>query len=508
MDRASIIKVIALMVTGFGIGIDFTGALILVPAIENSFDADITSTQWVLNIYALFFAMTMVAGGRMGDMFGHRRMMLIGLSIFLFSSVMCFVSPSLDFLIASRALQGIGAGCVWPCTLAFGATKVSKPEHRAMIMGLILAGVTTGNVFGPMISGMAVSFGDWRMFFLANVVFSTISMVTALVLMERETQHKKDEHLDFAGMGLLSFAVLLLLYGLDVGADWGWTSVPLLMLFFVSAVLFFFFPMVEKRVKEPLLMPQMMQNREFRITLGLNMFNVSAAFVGLLYFPQYMQKVLGWSVFHSALGLAPLTVLLAVGSIVSGTLYNDFGPKRLLFWGYLIATVGAVSIVVMPSGLGYFQILPGMAMIGLGATLTVGPSGTAAVCAVKPERAGLVGGLSFMTHLVYGAISVACATAIMYVTSLSSLGKRLSADGINMSEADQRAINGGTLTTDSAKAVMSKLSSAEAESVKSAIATAFDTGMNMAFVFAAISVSVGVVLATMLDEDKLRSVES
>ncbi|WP_171125665.1 MULTISPECIES: MFS transporter [unclassified Ruegeria] len=508
MDRASIIKVIALMVTGFGIGIDFTGALILVPAIENSFDADITSTQWVLNIYALFFAMTMVAGGRMGDMFGHRRMMLIGLSIFLFSSVMCFVSPSLDFLIASRALQGIGAGCVWPCTLAFGATKVSKPEHRAMIMGLILAGVTTGNVFGPMISGMAVSFGDWRMFFLANVVFSTISMVTALVLMERETQHKKGEHLDFAGMGLLSFAVLLLLYGLDVGADWGWTSVPLLMLFFVSAVLFFFFPMVEKRVKEPLLMPQMMQNREFRITLGLNMFNVSAAFVGLLYFPQYMQKVLGWSVFHSALGLAPLTVLLAVGSIVSGTLYNDFGPKRLLLWGYLIATVGAVSIVVMPSGLGYFQILPGMAMIGLGATLTVGPSGTAAVCAVKPERAGLVGGLSFMTHLVYGAISVACATAIMYVTSLSSLGKRLSEDGINMSEADQRAINGGTLTTDSAKAVMSKLSSAEAESVKSAIAAAFDTGMNMAFVFAAISVSVGVVLAMMLDEDKLRSVES
>ncbi|WP_170415681.1 MFS transporter [Ruegeria atlantica] len=508
MDRSSIVKVIALMVTGFGIGIDFTGALILVPAIESSFDADITSTQWVLNIYALFFAMTMVAGGRMGDMFGHRKMMIIGLAIFLFASVMCFVSPSLDFLIAARALQGIGSGCVWPCTLAFGATKVSRPEHRAMIMGMILAGVTSGNVFGPLISGAAVSFGDWRFFFLANVVFSTISMVTALVLMERETQHKKGEHIDFAGMGILSFAVLLLLYGLDVGADWGWTSVPLLMLFFVSAVLFFLFPRVEKRVKEPLLLPQMMQNREFRITLGLNMFNVSAAFVGLLYFPQYMQKVLGWSVFESAIGLAPLTLLLAVGSIVSGTLYNDFGPKRLLFWGYMVATIGALSIVVMPAGFGYFQILPGMAMIGLGATLTVGPSGTAAVCAVKPERAGLVGGLSFMTHLVYGALSVAFATAIMYVVSLSSLGKQLAADGINMSEADQRAINGGTLTTDTARAVMEKLSSEEAEKVKSAIASAFDSGMNMAFVFAAISVSIGVVLAVMLDEEKLHKVES
>ncbi len=507
MERSSIIKVIALMVTAFGIGIDFTGALMLVPAIENSFDTDITSTQWVLNIYALFFAMTMVAGGRLGDMYGHRKIMIIGLTIFLFSSVMCFVAPSLDFLIGARALQGIGAGCVWPCTLAFGATKVSRQEHRALVMGLILAGVTSGNVFGPMISGLAVNLGEWRYFFLANVIFSCISMATALILMERETQHKQGEHIDFAGMGLLSLAVLLLLYGLDVGADWGWTSVPLLLLFFVSAVLFFLFPKVEKRVKEPLLLPQMMQNKQFRITLGLNMFNVSAAFVALLYFPQYMQKVLGWSTFASALGLAPLTVLLAVGSIVSGTLYNDFGPKRLLFWGYMLATIGSASIVLLPGGLGYFQILPGMAMIGLGATLTVGPSGTAAVCAVKPERAGLVGGLSFMTHLVYGAISVACATAIMYVVSLSSLRDKLAAAKITLSDTDLRAINGGTLDTNSARAVLAKLDADQVEAVKSALSSAFNSGMSMAFVFSTISVSVGILLALRLDESKLHKIE-
>ncbi|MEM7089662.1 MAG: MFS transporter [Pseudomonadota bacterium] len=508
MDRSSIVKVVALMVTAFGIGIDFTGAMMLVPAIENSFDVDITSTQWVLNIYALFFAMTMVAGGRLGDMFGHRRVLIIGLTIFLFASIMCFVAPSLDFLIAARAIQGVGAGCVWPCTLAFGATKVSKPEHRALVLGLILAGVTSGNVFGPMISGLAVNLGEWRYFFLANVVFSCISMGTTLILMERETTHQKGEHIDFAGVGILSFAVLILLYGLDIGADWGWTSIPLLLLFSVSAVLFFLFPKVEKRVKEPLLLPQMMQNREFRITLGLNMFNVSAAFVALLYFPQYMQKVLGWSAFESALGLAPLTILLAVGSIVSGTLYNDFGPKRLLFWGYCCAAIGAASIVVLPGGLGYFQILPGMALMGLGATLSVGPAGTAAVCAVKPERAGLVGGLSFMVHLVYGAISVACATAIMYVVSLSSLSKQLTDAGIKMSDADQRTLNGGTLEAESARAIMDKLSSAEAETVTAAVRAAFDSGMSMAFVFSTLSVSMGVILALMLNEDKLHKVES
>ena len=130
------------------------------------------------------------------------------------------------------------------------------------------------------------------------------------------------------------------------------------------------------------------------------------------------------------------------------------------------------------------------------------------MCAVKPERAGLVGGLSFMTHLVYGAISVACATAIMYVTSLSSLRERLSAAGISMSEADQRAINGGTLSTASAQDVLNKLSTTEAEQVRNAINAAFDSGMNMAFIFATVSVSIGVLLALMLDENKLHKVES
>ena len=112
-----------------------------------------------------------------------------------------------------------------------------------------------------------------------------------------------------------------------------------------------------------------------------------------------------------------------------------------------------------------------------------------------------------MTHLVYGAISVAAATAVMYVTSLSSLRDRLASAGITMSEADQKAINGGTLTTDSAKTVLQKLGPGEAEKVKSAIAASFDTGMNMAFVLATVSVAFGIILALMLDEKKLHKVE-
>lgn len=250
--------------------------------------------------------------------------MLIGLSVFLFSSILCLAARNRDFPVAARALQGVGAGCIWPCTLALGANKASRDEHRALVMGLILAGVTSSNVFGPVTSGLVVHLGDWRLVFLANVVFSTVSMGTTLALIPRETDHKTGEHIDLAGMGILSRVVLLLLYGLDVGVDWTWLSVP----------------------------------------------------------------------------------PLAVGSIVSGTLFNDFGPKRLVIWGHLSATTGAASIFILPMSLGYLQIQPGMALIGLGATRTVWPSGTA---------------------------------------------------------ADRKAINGGTLTTGTAQAIMGKLDADQAD---------------------------------------------
>ncbi|MEM7076265.1 MAG: MFS transporter [Pseudomonadota bacterium] len=505
METKDTFRMLALMVTAFGVGIDFTGALQLVPAIELGFDTNITSTQWVLNIYALFFAMTMVTGGRLGDMYGHRPIIMIGLVVFLSASVLCFLSPSLGVLVAARALQGIGAGFIWPCIIAFGATRIGTAEHRGLVMGMILAGVTTGNVFGPLISGAAIGFGDWRYFFLANVGFALLSLVTLLVLLPREETVKPDERIDFAGIAVLSLAVLMLLYALDAGADLGWTSPAILALFVGSVVFFTSFPFLEKRVREPLLPPVLLRNREFVITLALNALMVPAIFVGFLYFPQYMQRTLGWSSFGSALGLVPLTALLAIGSVISGTLYNDFGPKKLLALGYLSCTIGAALVAFSPSGWGYFQLLPGMLFLGLGATMSVGPSGTAAVGAVRPERAGLVGGLTFMAHLVYGALSVALATAIMYTVSLSRLAQDLAKDGISMSAADQKAVNGASLATDSAKAVLAKFEPAQVEKIRTVLTDAFDTGMDYAFVLAMISAATGLFLVFFLDEEKLQN---
>ncbi len=508
MSGSTRLIIAILMITAFIIGTDFTGALLLVPAIELEFSADITTTQWVLNIYAMTFAMVMVAGGRLGDMHGRKRLMLFGLAIFLVSAAICQYAPSIRWLIGARAAQGIGAGILWPCLLAY-ASSVAKEEERGYVIGLILAGITTGNVVGPLIGGAVVHFGDWRLFFLVNVAVAALSMILIWRILPREAPVNTDERIDFAGMFVLSAAILLLLYGLDVGGDWGWASPALLVILALSLLLFAGFPFVEMRVADPTVPLPLMRNREFLLTLSTNGLLVPTFFIAFLYFPQYMNKTLGWTVLEASFAMLPLMVPLTVGSIISGNYYARFGPKRLLFTGYLLNALAALWLVFfLEPSWGYLAILPPMVLMGLGAPMAVGPAGTAAVSAVAPSRAGLAGGLSFMLHLSYGAIGVAGATAIMYNSSLAALKSGLQKLGIAMPAADQATINAGAAGTEAVQAVLSRYGAQESEKIRALLTESFADGMGDAYWLALISAVVGLVAILAIDESKLHHADT
>ena len=153
----------ALAVPAFLIGTDFTGAMLLVTPIEQEYSVDITTTQWVLNAYALTLSMGLVAGGRLGDMFGHRKYMLWGLGIFFIASLGCIFSPTVSVLVVSRALQGIGSALLWPCVLAMAATHIAE-EERGAAFGILLGAVAFGNVISPFVAGVLSALGDWRAF--------------------------------------------------------------------------------------------------------------------------------------------------------------------------------------------------------------------------------------------------------------------------------------------------------------------------------------------------------
>lgn len=494
------------MMTAFIIGTDFTGALLLVPAIENKLAADITTTQWVLNIYALAFAMFMVTGGRLGDTHERRRVLLIGLAIFTAASIACMLAPTIGFLIGARVFQGIGAGLIWPSMMAIGATSATE-EQRGFVMGLILAGVTCGNVVGPLIGGVSSYLGDWRLFFLVNAVVAAVSVLMVLRFLPKQPPEVENEKIDISGVIVLSLAILALLYALDAGASWGWGSLFIIALLVLSLILFVAFPFVERRVTDPLMPPQLMQNREFLLTLSLNALMIPAIFVAFLYFPQYMQKTLGWSVLNASFGMLPLMLLLAVGSIVAGNFYNSIGPKRLLYAGYFLVALGCVTVIFMDASWGYFAILPAMLLMGFGAPMAVNASGTAAVSAVAPSRAGIAGGLSFMMHLSYGAIGVAVATAIMFSSSLRHIQSALREAGISLSASDLNVLNSGAANSEQVKAIMASHGTQEADRISSAVTESFAAGMSTAYWPVLLSTVVGLVVIYAIDESKLHAID-
>ncbi|MEM8958444.1 MAG: MFS transporter [Pseudomonadota bacterium] len=503
MAAKNTLALAGLMCGAFAIGTDFTGALLLVPSIESDFSADITTTQWVLNIYALTFAMFMVSGGRLGDLRGHRRMMLAGFTVFIAASFSCYLAPSVEWLIAARAVQGVGAALIWPCIIAKGATVIEGDSGLGL--GLVLAGVTAGNVIGPLISGLVVSYGDWRLFFLINTLVGLLALTIAALLLEREHPHDVQERIDFGGVAVLSGAVLSLMVALDQGAAWGWQSQATLALFGVSLVLLIVFPFVEKRSRDPLLPLDMLGNRDFVIALSGNALNVPAIFISFLYFPQFMTKTLAWTVMEASYGMTPLMVLLAVGSVLAGVLYKDFGAKRLLIAGYALITAGTVFVILLKPDWGYDGLLPALILIGLGGTLTVTTSGTAAVGSVHPSRTGLAGGLSFMAHLVVGAIGVAVATAVMVSVSAATLARELTAAGIALSADEQRTLNGLDPDTPEVKSLLSGLSPEESAKVGQILVDAFASGLSAAYWCALIPAAIGLVLMFALDEKKLEA---
>lgn len=476
--------------------------MLLVPAIEEDFSVDITTTQWVLNIYALTFAVFMVAGGKLGDSYGRRRMMTIGLLVFIAASIGCALAPTIGLLILARAVQGLGAALVWPSMLGAGATLVTE-ERRGVVMGMLLACVNIGNVVGPLMGGLAVAFADWRFFFIVNIALACVSLLLCRRLLPAPTGKPTREPIDFAGIATLGLAVLALLFALDVGSDWGWGTPRLLGLLALSALLFVAFPLVERRVREPMIPPHWLRHREFRLLLLINGLAVPAIFIALLYFPQYLQKALGWQVLHVSVGVLPMMALLGVASMLSGRLYKPLGPKRLLTIGYLLAVAGSATAVWLFPSWGYFAILPPMILIALGAGTSTGPAGTATVNAVPNENAGLAGGLGFMVHLVVGAIGVAGATAIVNATSLNRLEQGLSDAGITMQPAEVALLNAAVPGGQKAQAAVAGLDAQSVEVVHSLLRSAFTAGMSHAFWLALGLAALGLVAVRLVNEARL-----
>jgi EmrB/QacA subfamily drug resistance transporter len=421
LDRGTILALVAMALGVFVIANDFTALSVAIPRIERDLGTDLTTSQWVINGYALVFGVLIVTGGRLADLLGRKRIFLIGSAIFAVFSVLGGAAPNVELLIGCRMLMGIGGAMMWPAIL--GMTYAILPDDKAGIAGGLILGVAgLGNAVGPMFGGFLTDEFSWRWVFFVNLPIAAFAM---FVTMREVTESRGDgteRRLDYTGVATLSLGVVSLLLALDQGTDDGFTDPLILGLFGFAVVMLVAFARIEAGQGERALVPrEVLKNRLFTAA-SLTVLLMSAIFfAALLYLPQFMTKVLGYSAVKSGAGLLPMMGVFAVTSFVAGSLYARLGPKLIVSLGAACLGVGILVLSFLDAGSSYVSLVPGMIVLGIGVGLFYSSVTTAAVTALDPSRSSLAGGIVYMCQIAGGAVGLGLNTAI--VASAPSLAE-------------------------------------------------------------------------------------
>lgn len=412
LDRGTVLALVAMCFGVFLIANDFTALSVAIPNIESDLDTSLNRAQWVINAYTVIFGVLIVTGGRLADLFGRKRAVMIGGAIFAGFSLVGGLAPSIEVLIVARALMGIGGALLWPAVL--GLTYALLPDDKAGFAGGLIIGVAgLGNAFGPLLGGLLTDALSWRWVFFVNVPIAALTMLVTYRQVA-ESKVAGERHIDYRGIASLSAGVILLLVGLDQGTDLGFGSPTIIAMFVVSALLLVVFVFVERSAGEVALMPRsVIADRQFAgacvaVTL------LSAIFFAIvLYVPQFLEKELGWSAVAAGMGMLPFMAVFAATSFTAGSLYDRWGARQVLAIGAAGITVAIFALSFLDAAVGYPSIAPGLVIAGLGVGLFYSAVTTAAVTAVDPSQASLAGGIVYMCQIAGGSVGLGVTTAIV-----------------------------------------------------------------------------------------------
>lgn len=489
--------VMALVAMGLGvfvIGNDFTALNVALPAIEQDFDVDVGTAQWVINGYALFFGLAIVTGGRIADMYGRRKVFFIGAGLFAGFSLLAGLAPSIDVLIVMRVGMAFGGALMWPAIL--GMTFAVLPASRAALAGGLILGVAGfSNAVGPMLGGLLTELIDWRAIFFLNVPVAAFAVAVTAAKVPKSDE-RTDERIDYAGVATLSLGLLLLLLALDQAPDWGFGDPRVLAMLAGSAVLVSVFVFIEPRLGERALIPvSVVRNSQFAgacVATGL----ISAVFFVLLFYvPQFLVKVLDYSAVEAGLGLLPMMGMFAVMSFSASPIYDRFGPKRVVSIGAALMVVGVAYLSFIDDTSGYGYLAPGLFVVGTGVGLFFSSLTTAAVTALPESRSGLAGGLLYMFQIGGGAIGLALTTTIFTSASESELSQKAADAGAPLSAQQESVLHGLLAGTDAAAAALANVAPARQAEIEAIVRDSFVYGLQVGLRFVAVAALAGLLVS-------------
>jgi EmrB/QacA subfamily drug resistance transporter len=390
--------------------LDSTVVALALPSIRHDVDATAAGLQWVMNGYLLAITVFVVTAGRLGDMFGRKRMFLGGMVVFALGSVVSGAAGSQEMLIGGRFLQGIGAAPMLPLSLAIVCNAFPASE-QARALG-VWAGISAlALAIGPLAGGALVEI-DWRVIFWINLPVALIGIWITAVAAPESKDPEAGRRVDFMGLLALGFGLAAIVLALVQSRTWsGATTAGVAAT--GSAALFTFWQ-VEHRVRAPIVDFQLFRNRPYFGASAAAFALVGAYWAVMFFQPQYLQDVAGHSAVLSGLMILPITAPMVGISPFSARLIGRFGARRLMTAGMACGTAGLLVLTQLEENSGYGLLLAGYLLFGVALGLVYAPMSTAAMAAMPAEKVGIASGVLAMDRVMAGTIALAASGAVFH----------------------------------------------------------------------------------------------
>ena len=408
----------------FMIMLDNTVVFVALSAIQSDLQISTSELEWVVNGYALTFAVLMLTGGKLADLLGRRLIFIVGLAIFTASSLACGLATSATILIGARVVQGVGSALMNPATLSI-ITATFPPRQRGMAIGIWVGVSAMALAIGPLVGGILTEQINWSWIFFINVPVGILGIIVARLVIDESRDESEEQALDLPGLLSSGLGLFALTYALIEGNNYGWSSGRIIGSFALAAAALVLFVVLEHRQRVPMLDLALFKNRTFA---GANtvMLLVALAMFGVFFFNSlFLQRILHYSAIETGATFLPMTVLIVLLAPIAGKFSDRIGSRWLMGAGLLSLSASLISFSTLGIGSSFWQILPGLILGGIGMSLAMTPTTAAAMGSVPVDKAGVGSAVLNSMRQVGGSLGIALMGAIV-------------AASIHVSETDPR----------------------------------------------------------------------
>ncbi|HUK49645.1 MAG TPA: MFS transporter [Terriglobales bacterium] len=420
----------ALSLGVFAVHQDHSAMYVCLPAIERELGADFADAQWVINAYMLVFSVLVVAGGRLADSYGRRRVFFTGGTVFISASLLGALSPNVFFLIIARALTAIGGALFWSSMLGMAYTSLPK-EKVGIVGGVLIGAAGLGDVVGPVVAGTVTQLLAWTFVLTLNLPFIALAAIATWLMVKEESQ-PEGKRIDMVGTACFGFGLFALLMSLNLASDFGWATAGTLSGVALAIVSFSVFYWLKKRGKPNALIPlDVAKNRELSSALVIAALGASAFFATLLMLQQFLQKALSLGAQEAGIFMLPMMSALAIVSFAAGPIYDRIGAKLSVSIGAVFVVLGMLLLSLVGAKGDYNVLLVAMIVTGGGFGVFLSSIMTTGTTAVDPKESSLASGLIYMSRNTGGAIGIGAAATIISLVSASKITTEAASLGLS-----------------------------------------------------------------------------